>query len=221
MIIGLVGFIGSGKGTVANILATEYGFKKLSFADALKDAVSVVFHWPRELLEGETDESRAFREQPDEFWSKRFGYSVTPRYMLQLMGTEAGRGVFNENIWIYSIERQIQQDKNYVISDVRFPNEASFVSDNHGFTVRVQRGNDPEWFETAREQNVSTFRHKSNNEVVVVNTMKEKYPSIHYSEWAWIGLTKVDYILNNVGTIDELKGDINHMLKVFTGPSIL
>ena len=38
MIIGVVGFIGSGKGTVADILVEKHGFVKLSFADAVKDA---------------------------------------------------------------------------------------------------------------------------------------------------------------------------------------
>ena len=58
MIIGVVGFIGSGKGTVADILQNDYGYQKISFADSLKDTVASVFSWPRELLEGDTDVSR-------------------------------------------------------------------------------------------------------------------------------------------------------------------
>ena len=69
MIVGVCGLIGSGKGTVADILVEEYDFKKISFADSLKDAVAVLFKWPRHLLEGDTEESRFWREQPDEFWS--------------------------------------------------------------------------------------------------------------------------------------------------------
>jgi len=94
MIIGVVGFLGSGKGTVGDMLIQDHHYYRLSFADGVKDAVSVIFGWPRELLEGDTDASRAFREMPDVFWRERFGYEVTPRYMLQLMGTEAGRDVF-------------------------------------------------------------------------------------------------------------------------------
>ena len=54
MIIGLVGFISSGKGTCADYLVREHGFVKESFANSVKDAVSVVFGWDRQLLEGDT-----------------------------------------------------------------------------------------------------------------------------------------------------------------------
>ena len=54
MIIGLVGFIGSGKGTVGDILVTQHGYYRFAFADALKDAVATIFTWPRGLLEGDT-----------------------------------------------------------------------------------------------------------------------------------------------------------------------
>lgn len=63
MLIGVVGFAGSGKGTVADILVRDHGFKKLSFADALKDAVATIFGWERHLLEGDTDESREFAKR--------------------------------------------------------------------------------------------------------------------------------------------------------------
>ena len=52
MIIGLLGFAGSGKGTVADILVSK-GFKKESFADPVKDAVAAIFGWERSLLEGD------------------------------------------------------------------------------------------------------------------------------------------------------------------------
>ena len=68
MIVGLVGFIGAGKGTVADILVEKHGFIKESFANSVKDSVSVIFGWDRSSLEGDTPESRRWREQPDEFW---------------------------------------------------------------------------------------------------------------------------------------------------------
>ena len=63
MIIGVCGLIGGGKGTVGDILVEQYDFKKLSFADKLKDAVAEMFDWDRALLEGITDESRNWREK--------------------------------------------------------------------------------------------------------------------------------------------------------------
>ena len=71
MLIGLVGLISSGKDTVANRLVSHHGFIQDSFAKSLKDAVSNIFGWSREMLEGNTKESRAWREQPDKFWSER------------------------------------------------------------------------------------------------------------------------------------------------------
>ena len=53
MIIGICGLIGSGKGTVADVLVDQ-GFTKVSFADKLKDGVSTIFGWDRAMLEGDT-----------------------------------------------------------------------------------------------------------------------------------------------------------------------
>ena len=97
MIIGICGLIGSGKDTIADYLVTNYNFKKLSFADKLKDSVATMFDWDRELLDGKTDESRAWREKEDAYWTKELGYSVTPRLVLQKFGTECMRDGFYEH----------------------------------------------------------------------------------------------------------------------------
>lgn len=205
MIIGVVGFIGSGKGTVADILVQKHNFTKLSFADSLKDATAAIFGWPRHLLEGETAESRAWREEKDEWWSEKTGKYITPRNMLQMMGTEVGRDMLDPNIWIYSLERKMDLYPNVVIADVRFPNEIKFIQEKGGFVIRVKRGPDPEWYDTAYRAN------KEGNTDLMID-----YP-IHYSEWAWIG-QNFDYQLDNVGPLSMLDGDVAHMLKVFTGP---
>ena len=214
MIIGIVGFISSGKGTAADLLIEHYDFNKISFADAVKDATAAVFGWPRHLLEGDTDESRNFREQPDKFWSDKFEYEVTPRKMLQMMGTEAGRDVFHKDIWIYALEKKIEQHsnigyKNIVIPDVRFPNEIDFIHSKGGFIVRVSRGPDPVWYEDAVDDNQRMGHEPS--------LMKERYPEVHYSEWAWVGQI-MNYHLDNNGPLSMLKVNIDHMIKVFSGP---
>lgn len=211
MIIGVVGFIGSGKGTAADILVKKHGFTKLSFADTVKDATAAIFGWPRPLLEGDTDESRAWREAKDDWWSERFGYDISPRLALQMMGTEAGRDVFHPDIWIHSLERKMEMYPNVVIADVRFPNEIAFIQSKGGFVVRVCRGPDPEWYETAHAANSKTFTHAPQ----AWDEMEKS--GIHYSEWAWIG-SIMDHELHNTGTVSSLEGDIGHMLKVFTGP---
>lgn len=212
MIIGLVGFIGSGKGTVADILVQKKNYTKMSFADTVKDATAAVFGWPRALLEGDTQASREFRETPDDWWSKRFGYDFSPRLALQMMGTEAGRDVFHHNIWVYSLERKMELYPNVVIADVRFPNEMEFIQEKGGFVVRVKRGPDPEWYDMAKAANDPQFLHAPEAHDEMINKYK-----IHYSEWAWIG-QHFNYELYNEGSISMLEGDVEHMLRVFTGP---
>ena len=207
MIIGLVGFAGSGKGSVGDVLADKYSFKKFAFADTLKDTVSTMFGWRRELLEGDTDESREFREKVDPFWSARFDEDVTPRMILQKMGTEAGRDVFHEDFWVHALEKRIQNEKNVVITDVRFPNEVKFIRDSGGFIVRVVRGPDPVWYDTAYNAN------RLNNPKL----MNVEYSNVHLSEWAWIG-TRFDYEINNDGSKVQLEAMSKHMLDIFRGP---
>jgi hypothetical protein len=206
MIIGIVGFLGSGKGTVGDILIQNYGFYRLSFADAVKDAVSVIFSWPRHLLEGDTQESREFREKPDAFWSKRFGYEVTPRYMLQLMGTEAGRDVFHKDIWIHALERKLAMFDNVVVPDVRFPNEIDFIRKVGGKIVRVKRGPEPDWYDLAHAANNVNFLHSPECH----DEMSKS--GIHYSEWAWVG-QDFDHVIDNDGSMEDLRNKINNIME--------
>jgi rhodanese-related sulfurtransferase len=217
MIIGVIGFIGSGKGTAADILVEKHGFAKLSFADAVKDATAAIFGWQRSLLEGDTPESREFRETKDEWWSNKFGYDFSPRLALQLMGTEAGRDVFHKDVWVYALERKMEMYKDVVIADVRFPNEIEWMRSKGGFAVRVSRGPDPEWYDDAV---LANKEHETQEQYIrrsaALNRMDEEH-KIHYSEWAWAGQI-MDYQLDNNGSIPMLEADITHMLKVFTGP---
>lgn len=202
MIIGVAGFLGSGKGTIGDMLITDYGYRVVSFADAVKDATSAVFGWSRTMLEGDTQESRDFRETFDEFWSEQFGYPVTPRYMLQLMGTEAGRDVFHRDIWVYAVMRKIQlHPGNYVIPDLRFKNEADFIKNMGGKCVRVRRGDDPVWFEFAEKDNLTDS-----------DFMTTLYPEVHRSEYSLCG-HKFDHIFDNNGSIEDLRNKLHIYMK--------
>ena len=113
MIIGICGLIGSGKGTVADILVEEHSYEKLSFADKLKDGVSSVFGWDRQMLEGDTDDSRKWREQQDEFWTKETSEEITPRLILQLFGTDCMRNGFYDGIWVSLVKQQLLNNKGH------------------------------------------------------------------------------------------------------------
>ena len=200
MIIGLVGFIGSGKGTVGEILEQK-GFIKDSFAKPLKDACSVMFGWPREMLEGDTEVSRKWREEPDSFWSEKFGRPFTPREALQKMGTEAGRNVFHDDIWVISLLNRAK-GKDVVVTDVRFKNEINYIQDNGGIVVRVKRGPEPEWYELAKDA----------NEGFGSAAMGMRDKGIHQSEWDWIGCD-FDRVIENDGTISELGNKVDELLQ--------
>ena len=178
MIVGLLGFIGSGKGTAGDILK-DMGFTPVSFAKGVKDVTAEMFGWPRHLLEGDTQVSRDWREQPDKFWSEEFGKPFTPRYALQLMGTEVGREVFHEDFWIIRLKKFMQENpnQNFVITDVRFQNELDFVHSMNGVAIEIERDVPPHWYGVAALAN----RGDTKAEKFMFDT------GVHESEWRWIG----------------------------------
>jgi len=200
MIIGVCGFIGSGKDTVADYLTNFHGFRRESFANSLKDAVAHVFGWDRTMLEGRTKSAREWREQVDPWWAERLDIpTLTPRWILQYWGTEVCRKAFHDDIWIASLENKLRNSKDdIVISDCRFPNEIKSIKDAGGIVVRVVRGNEPEWYQDAVDMNAG-------DRCMTYMTAKVRMQKlgIHASETAWVG-TKFDLILDNNATIDDL-----------------
>lgn len=201
MIIGVVGLAGSGKSKVSEFLKKKYVFTQLSFADSLKEAVGAIFCWPVEMLQGKTEESRKWREEVDEWWANRLGISnLTPRWVLQQWGTEVGRYAFHNDIWIASLERKLNSSNaNIIIDDCRFKNEFESIRKNNGILIRVNRGEKPEWYETALNKE---------------SQMKELYPNVHISEWGW-ATEKFDYTIENNGSLIELEDNVNEILKNF------
>jgi hypothetical protein len=196
MIVGIVGFIGAGKDTVAEVFR-ESGYKHESFADPLKDAVAHVFGWPRNMLEGDSPQSRAFRESIDPWWSSKLGLrKFTPRLALQLVGTEVFRDSFNPNIWLYSMENRYVASgmKPTVISDCRFKNEVGLIKALGGFIVKVQRGKEPHWYSMAVEA--------ASGDQFSQNSLSEM--GIHQSEWDWVN-QKIDFEIHNNSTIEDLR----------------
>ena len=205
MIIGLVGFIGSGKDTVASRFIS-YGCVKDSFAAPLKDACAAIFGWPRELLEGDTVESREFRETPDMFWTRKLGIdNFTPRLSLQLVGTDVLRNHFHQDIWLSSLAYRFRiknSDQNVVISDARFRNELKLIKSLNGIVVWVQRGELPLWFDDAVKANEGN--------AIARKIMQTRWRDVHESEWNWAGFP-VDYIINNNGSMEDLDKLVNDL----------
>ena len=203
MIIGVCGFIGSGKDTIADYLVGFHGYRRDSFAGTLKDAVAAVFGWDRELLEGRTPEARAWREQVDSWWAKRLNMpTLTPRWVLQYWGTEVCRRAFHDDIWIAALEARLsRRSDNTVISDVRFPNEIQSIRNAGGKIVWVKRGILPYWYDSA----------VAANQQVQSAVAYLQAQGVHISETAWVG-TRFDYEIDNNGTIDELYTNITNLV---------
>ena len=165
MIIGISGKIGSGKDTAGQILQDVTGWEIRKFADALKDCVCRIIGCTREQLE-----DREFKERPlGEEWNlwrvsgytgeeyifntqkegiETFGgyyrpvlQNLTPRKILQLLDTEAGRQIIHPNIWVNATFAGFDKSKdNIIITDIRFPNELEAVKNRGGITIRLERG---------------------------------------------------------------------------------
>lgn len=188
MIIGICGLIGSGKGTVADILVDQ-GFTKVSFADKLKDGVSTIFGWDRAMLEGDTDESRQWREQPDDFWCNETQMEVTPRLVLQLFGTDCMRDGFYDGVWVSLLKKTILDNPgNYVVPDVRFENEIEMIRSIGGEVWEVKRNGDPEW-------------------LIEYETTGVEPTTVHPSEWRWIK-SKKDEVITNDSTLEDLNRQV-------------
>lgn len=202
MIIGVVGLIGSGKDTIADYLVNIHGFRRDSFAATLKDAVSAVFGWDRDMLEGRSRHSREWREQPDPWWSNRLGRTITPRLMLQLWGTEICRQGFHDDIWIASLENKLRTAQDdVVISDCRFPNEIAAIRAQGGSVIRVMRGPDPDWY---------AWAEMANSGVEWAQTALTDI-GVHASETAWIG-SKFDRVIDNHHDIGALYQQVDQMI---------
>jgi hypothetical protein len=208
-LIALVGFIGSGKDTAADYLVNFYGFRRDSFASTLKDAVSAVFGWDRELLEGRTKEAREWREQVDSWWAERLGIPhLTPRWVLQYWGTEVCRNAFHNDIWIASLENKLRRSRNNtVISDCRFYNEVAAIKNQGGRVIWIQRGITPHWYSIATQAN--------RGDLAAQRWLDQQ--GIHSSEYSWAG-TQFDYIVENNGSIDSLYRQLNDLLVTDSEP---
>jgi hypothetical protein len=208
MIIGVCGFIGSGKDTIADYLTNFHGFRRESFANSLKDAVAQVFGWDRTMLEGRTKQAREWREQVDPWWAERLNIpKLTPRWVLQYWGTEVCRRGFHDDIWIAALENKLRNSTDdIVISDCRFPNEIKSIKSAGGIVIRVVRGPEPEWYTDAADINAGD---RGMNCAMAKHRMEKL--GIHASETAWVG-TQFDAIMNNNGTIDELFAQVKDLI---------
>jgi deoxynucleotide monophosphate kinase-like protein len=184
MLISFSGLKGSGKDTAAKVLIEEYGFTKIAFADALREALLVLD--PQLTIEEEWQPpqhmrlSKIVREYGWD-WAKNAIPEV--RRLMQVFGTEVGRMLFGENVWVDTLAKRFpdiaEPESRYVITDCRFDNELAFVHANDGTAIWVSR------------PGVKSDGHASESDAMA---------------------GKVDYLLRNETTVEELQEDVRFML---------
>lgn len=220
-LIGITGRKYCGKDTLGNYFVEQYGFERMAYADALKEATRCIFDFDDEQLYGNS------KEIIDPYWN------VTPRQVLQFIGTDLFRNHIKEllpdmgkDIWIHVIKRKIMNklkknpNTKIVITDIRFPNELQAIKDLGGITIKIQRDNAQIKVNKQNAlndiQNISLKLSKSDiNHQELSNLIKEleqvniklqetnAKTDIHESE-VLIDSLETDYTIDNNDTKEEL-----------------
>jgi hypothetical protein len=133
MIIGLSGYARSGKDTVAELLCLNYGFKRVSFADPMREAILT--------LNPKIDSITHVSHHVEDYGWEIAKQNPEIRRLLQVFGTDVGRRMFGENVWIDMAFKHIEPDERIVFADVRFPNEAEAIKLRGGNVIRINRHN--------------------------------------------------------------------------------
>jgi hypothetical protein len=181
-LVAFVGFVSCGKDTVADCLLARGGYTTLAFADSIKDCLSSIFCWDRDMIEGKTKESRAWREMVDPWWAAKLGMPH-----------------FNPQIWILNTRRRAEQtDAHIIIKDVRFVNEIDAVRSWGGQVKRIRRGPEPSWFGMAQAAALG--------DALAIEIMAQM--DIHRSEWEWTA-SEFDGLITNDGSLDDLRKQVD------------
>lgn len=126
MIIGIAGPKRSGKNTLALGLCAALGLEEHSFAAPLRQFVADMLGWNLWELEHR-------KEEPIEWLD-----GVTPRHMMQTLGTEWGRMLIHPDLWLRALAKRLPA-KGAVIADVRFENEARVIHELGGVVIQLSR----------------------------------------------------------------------------------
>ena len=168
-LIGITGRARSGKDTAADYLCNSVGFKKYSFATPIKEAVKTMFGLTEDHVNGHLKETVLH------------DLGVSPRFLMQTLGTEWGRQTVNEQVWLIAAQRQLDKLGMFgngcvVIPDVRFENEATFIRNNGGLLIHINRPNCEKVLEHESEKGVAVMPY----DVQIINngTIKQLFNQV-------------------------------------------
>lgn len=213
MIIGLAGKSGAGKDTLASILQGSYpemNFVSASFADKVKQIGSLILGVPVEQFE-----NRIYKES----WVDDLNISV--REVLQAIGDGLRREI-NEDIWITALKKSLDPKLNYIITDVRYENEAKVIKQMGGEMVWIERyatfntwaalsGLEPKKMDSLpiEKSEFITMLKESNADGIYNNVLKRLH---HPTELGMDNYNGFDYILDNT-TIQEFHLEAQQIMR--------
>jgi cytidylate kinase len=186
MIIAISGKIGSGKDTLSDIIKNDYikDIEKISFSKKLKHIVAILTNiYPNIKIYNNNNSKIYDYDYDDRDWKNEKSelFNCTIGELLQNIGTNL-RESYDKNIWIKALLSNIDNDKNYIISDLRFKNEANMINNKNNILIRIN--GDPKLI------------RKTNNSNRNLN---------HISETDLDNYDKFDYIIENNSSIKNLK----------------
>ena len=245
-------------GTTANW--SDWQIKK--FADKLKEIVCLLIGCTREQLEDREFKEKELGEEwwyiskpeigmlmpyTEDNWAAHGDFEenlvmLTPRKLLQLLGTECGREIIHPNIWVNVLFADYEpiggkmianpQPKhliypNWIITDVRFPNEAEAIKDRCGIVIRVNRIEKGKFYTVQDKNTKEIFKaradvdYRSYDDVILrcENNFVHRLPDYnvlhdneHPSETA-LDDYEFDHVINNDGSLDELLDKVKQILE--------
>jgi len=185
-LIGITGKAGSGKDTAADYIAEKYGYRKYNLADPIKKALNAMFGWDMSYWDD--------REWKETILPK---IGVSPRVLAQTLGTEWGREIINEQIWLHIAEDLVESvahshsHNGVVIPDLRFDNEALWM------------------------KNLSdTKPYVDNYKIVKIERSDIDYvDNTKHSSESGVSSTFIDNFVNNNGSIDDLEFEFDKLME--------
>lgn len=176
MIVGLLGPAGSGKSLAAKYLAEKLDATEIALADPLKALVKDAFDLTHEQLYGTQEQKETIDPR----------YNLSPRQLLQKVG-QAQRNVFGPDVWVNHLVSKLTFARgHYIVSDVRYINEAYKLLSAGAFIWKIIRDNRP---------TKTTSEHSSENEW-------DKAP--------------YDQEINNNGTIEDFYSKLDIHIENYT-----
>ena len=175
----------------------QYGYAD-SFSKVYKDGEETI------IMNSVFCSKEKYEEERRVNWQTAYKRELTPRLLMQLMGTECCRNIIHPNCWVNALmseyrdtvdfDKNIVPNKNWIITDTRFPNEYKAIKDKGGICIKITR-------------KVREFIPGFITEYNPLLDGKE-----HESETALDYISDWDYVINNDGTIEELVEKVRTIL---------